>query len=344
MKIIVLFYIVMASLSVVASEALLYKKIQYGHDALFHPVNFYINTTFDTIQNPYYFSQKRIYPNHSKVFDDVRDPHKKIKTGGGYSRFFKDEFFGARAFPNYSLHFLGEGSDFRRIAEWFEGENVRGAYFYAFMLSYAAQFGNEALESSNPIKVGAHDHIADLLFFDWIGKIAFLDDDFTVFVRDELQMKTWANQPLIDPSDLRVYNAGTNYIFRPKIFGIQSKIRPIVVAGMQVLGGLSFLVDTDDEISIAQGLAYTDPLEQKGKWATGIFYDRGGELLTSIFFNSTEDLRVRLNLYPGVVQFSKLPNLKLGLMTGYYRNDDWMIGAMINMPLGIGSVGKSRFY
>lgn len=326
--------------AVFAKDGLLYKKIDYGQDALFHPINFYVNTAFDTIQNPYNFTQKRIYPNHARVFDRIKDPINGIEKGGGFSKFIKDEFIGLRAFPNYALHFFGEGSDYRRLAEWFESEDVKGAYVYAFILSYAAQFGNEALESSNTKDIGAHDHIADLLFFDWVGKLAFLNDDFTLFVRDDLQMKTWTNQPLIDPSDRRVYNAGTNYIFRPRLFGTDSRVRPMIVAGMQVLGGASFLLNSEDEISLTQGIAYTNPLERKGKWATGIFYDRKGELLTSLFLNSTEDLRVRLNVYPGVVQFSKYPEAKLGIMSGFYRNNDWMIGAMINIPLGIGSVGK----
>ena len=321
-------------------EGLLYKKIEYGQDALFHPLNFYVNTAFDTIQNPYYFSQKRIYPNHAKVYDVIKDPIKGIERGGGGSKFFRDEFVGLRAFPNYALHFFGEGSDYRRLSEWFISEGVEAGYVYAFILSYAAQFGNEALESSNTRDIGPQDHIADLLFFDWVGKLAFLNDDFTIFVRDQMQMKTWTYQPLIDPSDRRVYNAGTNYIFRPKVFGDEARLRPILVAGMQVLAGVSYKFDSNDEVSFTQGMAYTNPLENKGKWATGIFYDRNGELLTSLFLNSTEDLRVRLNVYPGVVQFSKYPNLKLGLMSGFYRNNDWMMGAMINFPLGIGSVGR----
>lgn len=336
----IVFLLTFLSLSSFSKEALLYNKIEYGQDALFHPINFYVNTAFDTIQNPYYFSQRRIYPNHGKVFNNIKDPVNEIEKGGGFSRFFKDEFIGLRAFPNYALHFFGEGSDYRRLAEWFESENVKGAYIYAFVLSYAAQFGNEALESSNTKDIGAHDHIADLLFFDWVGKIAFMSDDFTLFVRDQMQMKTWTHQPLIDPSDKRVYNAGTNYIFRPRFFGQESKFRPMLVTGMQVLGGLSYLINTEDEVSFTQGIAYTNPLEKKGKWATGIFYDRRGELLTSLFLNSTEDLRVRLNIYPGVIQFSKYPEFKLGLMSGFYRNNDWMLGAMVNIPLGIGSVGK----
>lgn len=338
-----LFYIfifISFSRLVQANEGMLYKEINYGQDALFHPINFYVNTAFDTIQNPYYFSQKGIYPNHHKVFKNVKDPIHQIKINGGFSSFIKEEFLGSRAFPNYTLHFLGEGSDYRRLAEWFESKNVDGAYFYALIISYAAQFGNEALESSNAQDIGAHDHIADLLVFDWLGKIAFLNDRFTLFARDELQMKTWSSQPLIDPSDRRVYNAGTNYVFRPKIFGEESRFRPIVVAGMQILAGTSYLLNSTDEISVAQGLAYTDPLKQKGKWATGIFYDRRGELLTSLFLNSTEDLRVRLNVYPGIIQFSNFPNAKIGVSAGYYRNDDWLLGATINFPIGIGFIGK----
>lgn len=323
-----------------AGDGLLYKNVSYGQDALFHPINYYLNTAFDTIQNPYYFTQKRIYPNHSLVLKDVSAPRKKIKEYGGFSKFFKDEFVGTRAIPNYSLHLIGEGSDFRRLSEWLLEKEVKGAYVYAFIFSYLAQFGNEALESSNGEKVGATDHIADLLFFDLAGKVLFLNDSFTLFFRDKMQLKTWAHQPLIDPSDGRVYNAGTNYIFRPKIFGIESNLRPIAIFGMQFLLGLSYKFDSGDEFSFAQGLAYTDPLNQKGKWTTGIFYDRNGELLTSLFVNGTENLRLRLNIYPGIIQVAKYPNVKIGVMSGLYRNRDFLLGGMINIPLGIGLVGR----
>lgn len=327
------------------AEQILYQPKSIGQDALFHPINFYLNTSFDVIQNPYYFSQKNFYPNHDRVFKRITNPVKEVERSGGFSKLLEDEFFGKRAFPNYAIHFLGEGSDYRRLAEWFEinGSSTNAAYTYAFFLSYAAQIGNEALESSNTRDIGANDHIADLFFFDWVGKLAFMNDKFSYFVRDELQLKTWSSQPFIDPSDLRVHNAALNYIVRPKIFGDESSIRPFLLMGMQVLAGASFKLSNERELSIAQGMAYTDPIRQKGKYSTGIFYDENGDLLTSLFLNSTEDMRLRLNVYPGMIHFSQFPTAKIGLATGWYDSSDWMLGVMVNMPFGIGFNGAPAY-
>ena len=45
-------------------------------------------------------------------------------------------------------------------------------YFFSFITCYAGHLSNEALENSNK-SLTPHDPIADLLFFDWVGKLLF---------------------------------------------------------------------------------------------------------------------------------------------------------------------------
>ncbi len=330
-----LIWSLLSFISIYANDYLLYQPRNLGHEALYHPVNFYVNTAFDTIQNPYYFNQKDFYPRHHTVWKRVRDPKREVEKAGGFKKLWQDEFVGKRAFPNYFIHFLGEGYDYRRLREYFSYHQAEFPTLYATLFTYAAQWGNEALESSNERDITAHDHIADLYVFDLIGKIAFSYDPIVRFVRDDLQFVSWHSQPHINVHDGRVKNASTNFLMRPKLFGHDSRFRPVLFIGMQAMGGVAYKIHEEGELTITQGMAYTDPIRQKGRYATGLFYDRGNQLLTSLFINSTEDFRLRLNLYPGVIQIPQT-NWKIGTSFGLYRNYDLMVGVNIEMPLGIG--------
>ena len=100
--------------------------------------------------------------------------------------------------PNYFLHLLGSGYDYRMLAEWFQVNQYKSPYVWAFVVSYVAHLGNEALESSNERDLNAHDHIADLLLFDLISKLIYLNDEYVSLLRDKLGMISWPYQPFIN--------------------------------------------------------------------------------------------------------------------------------------------------
>ncbi len=305
-------------------------KTKYGNDSQFNPISYYFNAAFDTIQNPYYFSQKDYLSNHELVFKRVRSPINNIKKDGGFKKFFTDEFITSRSAPNYSLHLIGGGYDYRKLVEWFDDHQYELPYVWAFLTSYAAEFGNEALESSNKEHINSHDHIADLLFFDLVGKAIFFNDTLSKFFVDDMGLRTWSFQPTYDFSEKRVFNAGNNYIVRPKLFGEQ--IRPFVFFGMQLLTGVSMKIkESDDSISFGAGPAYTDPLDGKAQLASGFFWDRSGNLLASLLLNSTSRNRVRLNLYPLMYRKNTLP----GIFMAYDRDDNFRLGLNYIIPVGI---------
>ena len=315
---------------------LLYKKQEIGSEKLYNPVFYYFNSAFDTIQNPYYFTQKDFLRRHQKVYNYTLHPHRSIKSGGGYWKLFKDEFVSSRSFPNYFLHTIGGGHDFIKLKEWYQDNNFPSPYIFSFITTYIAAFGNEALESSGSKYVGPHDHIADLLFFDLAGKIIFLNDDVVIFFRDEMGLVMWPYQPMFGLVDEDIHNAGLNYVFRPKVFGKESALRPFAFVGMQVMGGLTYNFRNEDNISLGMGAAFIDPLNNKSKLAFGAFYDRGGNLLSSLIINGSENFRVRLNIFPGILGYK---NFQTGLMMGFDREDQAFLGVNLNLPLGL-----SRFF
>jgi len=167
-----------------ASESqLLYKPQKVGSESVFSPISYYLNESFDTIQNSNWFSQENFIANHKLVWRQVRNPFQGIKEGGGFKKLVHDEIvpYSPRAIPNYSLHLIGGGYDYRRLAEWFDLHQYSHPYVWAFFAQYAAAFGNESLEASNVRDVGAHDHIADLYIYDLAGKFLFMNDDVALF-------------------------------------------------------------------------------------------------------------------------------------------------------------------
>ncbi len=311
-----------------ANEILIYQKTKTGPYATFNPISYYFNTAFDTIQNPNYFSQKNYLENHEKILERTFNLKQGIKDGGGFENLLKNEIIGLRAMPNYFLHLLGSGYDFRMLAEWFQVNQYRSPYVWAFIVSYISHLGNEALESSNEKDLNAHDHIADLLLFDLISKFIYMNPEYVRFLKHNLGMSSWPYQPFINQDGL-IENAGSNFILRPQIHNYQ--VKPFIHLGMQLLVGISFPYYSYT-LSMATGPAFTDPLRDKSRLALGIYLDREDSLLASLILNGTDRFRARLNIYPGILNIGPWTT---GVMLANSSDDEWVAGMNLNLPLGV---------
>jgi len=288
------------------------------------PVNFYFNSAFDSAQVPTAFKQAGYFKRYGRIADILVNLPRSIQEGGGLKKLFADEFGSIRAIPNYTLHVVGGGYDFRMIAEWYQYNNVPAPYLFSLLTSYAAHFSNEALENSNK-NLTPHDPIADLLFFDWIGKLLFLNDHVARFFNDTLQFRNWMGQPMFDVRKTRVYNASCNYVLRPLIY--KDMVRFFFLMGYHYLGGFSFKVNETDFVTLSAGVAVVkgfdpnhDTLKdsiKKFRPSGGIFYDRNGNLLASLILNGTENYKMRLNIYPDLLYNDYV---KLGL---FFAIDDY---------------------
>jgi hypothetical protein len=271
------------------------------------PLNFYFNSAFDSAQVPTAFKQAGYFKRYGRIADILIHLPRSIQEGGGLRKLLIDEWTSTRAIPNYTLHIIGGGYDFRMIAEWYRYNHVPLPYLFSLVTCYAAHFSNEALENSNK-NLTPHDHIADLLFFDWVGKLLFLSDHVARFFNDTLQMRNWMGQPMFDVRKKRVYNAACNYVFRPLIY--KDQVRFFILMGYHYLGGFGFKVNESDFVTLSAGVAVVkgfDPNHdtlrdsiKKFRPSGGIFYDRNGNLLASLILNGTENFKIRVNIYPGM--------------------------------------------
>ena len=312
---------------------IIYTPKEIGHDANFNPISYYVNTAFDTIQNPFYFTQENFIKNHQIVYDRLRRPGQSLKDGGGFRTFLRNEVFGIRALPNYTLHLIGSGYDFRKISEWFSFNGYPKPYLIGFVLSYLGQLGNETIESTNTNDITGHDHLADIFIFDLLGKFLFMNDDITDYFTNKLNMLSWPYQPFFNPETNRIENAGANFILRPSV---KNKLdaSPFIHLGMQILFGLS-LPYKGYQISAGTGPAFTDPLRNKSRLSTGFYLDQNNDLLASFIVNGTDDLKFRLNIYPGVIKWKKWTT---GLSVAQLRSNEYWLAINFKLPLGIGSV------
>ena len=272
----------------------------------FFPITNYVNTAFDTAQVSLAFDQDGYWRNHERVFDIIAHPHDNIVDDGGYDELLQQEFASSRVLPNITLHLLGNGYDYRILAEWFDHHRVPYPYVAAFLTSYAGYIGNEAIEASNN-EIDSLDHIADLYIFNLAGNLMFTSDTVTDFVHNRLQMRNWTGQPVFDLRREEMRNASNNYILRPRLW--DNGMRPFVYFGLHYFGGLSFALADASEVSVGAGLAAKDPLRegdsfadefQKIRASGGVFWDKGDRLLGSVIFNGTNDYLVRTNLYPEI--------------------------------------------
>ncbi|HAZ13035.1 MAG: hypothetical protein A2X86_09605 [Bdellovibrionales bacterium GWA2_49_15] len=312
------------------AEMIAYQKHELGSLSNDTPLSYYMNATFDTVQNPDYFSQKGIYKRHSLVWKRISKPHDNIKREGGYDKLINDEFLGIRAVPNYTLHLIGAGYDFRRMSEWYEAHEVSYPYAWGTATIIAAEFGNEALESSQR-DIGAHDHIADMYFFDTAAKILFANDRIAKFMVDELQMTVWNFRPMYFPADHEIHNAGTNYILRPRYLSTE-KTSPLIHMGLMPMLGVSRRLPEQFRLSVGMGPSIRNPMTQEGMLGGGFFVEKNDELMASIYVNASEHYRVRLNLYPGALGlYNKYTNIFMAIE----RNNTMAMGVDFNLPFGL---------
>jgi hypothetical protein len=303
------------------------------------PLNFIFNSAFDSAQVPVAFKQAQYFKRYGDIYEIFAHFPRSIAKGGGWKKLFTDEWTTTRAIPNYTLHIIGGGYDFRIIAEWYAYHNVPAPYFFSFITCYAGHISNEVLESSNK-NLSPHDHIADLLFFDWVGKLLFLSNDVVKFFHGTLQLRNWMGQPMFDVRKTRVYNAACNYVLRPLIY--KDLVRFFFLMGYHYLGGFGFKVTDTDYITFSAGVAVVggfdpdnDSLDEsvkKFRPSGGVFYDRNGNLLASLIVNGTENFKFRFNVYPELLNAD---NVNFGFFLGIDDYNRVSIGITMYTLMGL---------
>jgi hypothetical protein len=298
------------------------------------PLTNYVNTAFDTAQVSGAFSQDDYWHNHGIVIDRIADPINSIEKDGGWDHLVGQELLSPHVLPNLTLHLLGNGYDYRALAEWFDEYDVPFPYLCAFVTSYAGYLGNEAIEVSNP-EIDATDNIADLYFFNLLGNLLFMSDTVTDVVHNDLQFRNWPGQPVFDVRNHKILNASNNYLMRPRVFG--EKVRPFLYFGLHYFAGISVLLQSERSLSLGVGLATVDPFADSTlatvQASGGVYWDEDDRLLASMIFNGTDNSIARLNLYPDVFP---LRTLDLGVFFGMADDGVPTFGIAIEKLLALG--------
>ena len=327
---------------------LFWKGQDYGSDSQFNPLTMAIHWTFDTLQVPESFDEHDFHKRWMMVQDNLGHPRDAIRSRGTFGDFINRQVIPYRMtepdwIPNYSLHLMGGGMLYRKQAEWLEAQGAPLPRLTSAVLVMAQELAAETIEKASTKR---DDEVADVYLFRPLGMLLFSWDRFARFASDDLDLTGWAFQPIYDPTVPRVWggrgrlvNVGQNFVVRPPVFG-QKEHRPFAFFGMTNLFGMSHHLGQGHSLSWGLGAAMVHAQDPTlTRFSGGVFWDRDNSLLASVIFNGTDNLKVRLNVYPGIT--GRASWWSPGLFVGLGDRGDLAVGATLRVvPIGWGRGSK----
>jgi hypothetical protein len=302
-------------------EHFFYRPFDYGSESQFNPVSSFINYGLDPLQIPESFELDHFGRRSEEVWRNLTDPVSAIEREGGWRHFVNRQIFpvdfsniddSVEMIPNYALHVIGGGMLYRKNAEWFHYHGYPYPRVLAATLSMASEFVHEVLEKKS---TADDDAVADFYIMRPLGIALFTWDPVARFASEKLRLAGWTYQPMFSPRHAEFMNVGQSWIVRPPLFRTE-KHKPFLFYGMTTLLGGSHQVSKTDSFSWGVGPAVrkADPKDFKYRLSGGLFYDRNNSLLASLMVNGTENLLVRLNIYPGALVRNRwFPGIFLGV-------------------------------
>ncbi|NQW29798.1 MAG: hypothetical protein HQ472_04735 [Ignavibacteria bacterium] len=302
-----------------AQRRYFYQPYAYGSMAMFSPWNVVINGSFDVLQLdgknrninelPYGVGMKNVFKN---TFVHPGATISQI----GWGRWFTTEVLpmnftkeGAQWLPNYQLHLIGGGMTFRMLQEWYayQGVSAPGAWAAGTIALYHVL--NEAVENEDYVGYNS-DPIADLLVFDWLGAVLFMNDDVAEFFSQTLHLTDWSQLPMITFPHGQLGNNGLYYSMKWNI-PTSDKWSAWYLMGMSNMAGASYKLDGENSITIGAGVRGKNLylVDQRVRALTlnlvatgGIFWDKNNSLMASLTASGQQDQTVIVNVYPGVFE------------------------------------------
>jgi hypothetical protein len=330
-------------------KPIFYRDLDYGSESQLSPLASMLTWTFDTLQVPESFDEHDYWSRWKLVKEDLLHPGRAAKSRGGLGAFINRQILPYKMtepdwIPNYSLHLLGGGMVFRKKAEWFEAHDVPLPYLASAVLTVVEELAQETVEKAS---TKPDDEVADVLFFLPLSMALYSNDRFAHFAADTLHLSEWPYQAVYDPNARRPWgtrgkltNVGQNFVVKPEIFGWKEH-RPFVFFGLTSLFGVSHKLSATDSLSWGLGAAIThaqDPT--RTRFSGGLFWDRNDSLLASVIVNGTDDLALRLNVYPGIT--GPRAWWSPGFYVGYGTHRDLNVGITLRfLPLGLGKTSPS---
>ncbi len=323
-------------------EFFFYQRLNYGSDALIHPIRLILNGGYGILQMDNR-GNSVVRIEYANGFDNVwwnlTHPIASIEEAG-WKHFIETQIipisFDSREayyWPNYTLHTIGGGMSFRMMDEWFYAHRFPYPKIQALLTLTVYHFLNEAVESNDFVGYDP-DPIADMLIFNPLGILLFWNDGISRFFSHTLNMADWSYQVSYDPFQKTIENVGQNFVMK---YWLTKKQNWGLFYHFGTHGelGVSYKKPDGQCFSFGAGLV-ANKLENLSNrpdlreltaalvLTAGVFYDRNNSLLASLIYSYTQDFKLRMNIYPGLIKFRYIS-------PGCY----WSINQQNHLSLGV---------
>ena len=248
----------------------------------------------------------------------------------------------AQYFPNYTLHLLGGGMQYRKTWEWFDYHGFPLPSVMAIISTMGYHYINEIIENTN-YRGPNTDPIADLLIFDPLGIIVFSFDNVCQFFASKVSFNDWNYQPAFSFSPLGLQNTGQNFVMKYPITASRTTSLMYHFGAFGELG-LSFKTNNEDAVSVGVGMTSNQVFREFNSNGApqftisvgpraGIYWDRNNSLMASLVASDNLQSFLVFNLYPGVT-FNK--SYSPGFFMSVGKSGSFTFGITTSLlPLGV---------
>jgi hypothetical protein len=328
-----------------------YKNYNYGVQDLYNPAYVIVNGGYDILQLQGY--NREVFKfnwrlNTRNVINNLTNPFPTISEIG-WGRFTRTEIFplnftpnGSQWIPNYFLHFLGSGMEYRMMTEWYRYHNVPVPKLFSTLTILSAQFVNEVIENKDIVGTNG-DPIADWYIFNVAGIFMFNSIKVNKFFSEKLNMADWSHMPTVNFRDYTLQNSGQYFIYKwyiprnPK-WGIFTRW------GMGTWAGVTYKLNEEHALTVSGGAKshIFKIVDEAGKvsttsltWSVFMAWDKNNTPLATLQLSGADDYTVLANVYPGVVRIKKF-SPGLWAVAGKDGTGAFGICAKYTLGLGVG--------
>ena len=296
-----------------------YHPLPYGSEAMYHPIAVLLNGGLDVLQSYASSTRWTAIPwkyGATSVWRSITSPAYFVSRYG-WGKFLGQEVFPtslsvekAQWAPNYTLHVVGGGMEYRKLSEWYDAHGFPAPFAFGAATAMAYHFFNETVENGPDVHPNT-DCIADLCIFDPLGIVLFSFDSISEYFAHTWEMNDWSPQPSVNFGPLAFRNFSHSFVAKLALTESR-RAKLFLYLGKSTLAGVSLATTGDESISAGGGVTQTSiwqvdvsngiPTNTIHVGATaGLFYDRRNSLLASLLVSEYYLERVRVNVFPGVI-------------------------------------------
>ncbi len=322
----------------------------FGSDLMFNPITLVIDGSFDILRNGSHTKDVFAQP----YADGFRNVCRNITSPGynieqyGKSEFLQRELFNlslnadrSQFMPNISLHVMGNGMQYVKLAEWYDYREYSNPYLLSALTTIFYQFVNEIVE--NGAYQGPNvDPIADVLIFNTLGFTLFSFDFAKRFFSESMPLYDWSPQPFYNLVNHFLENAGQQYASKIKVLPA-SRYKAFVYFGVYSIFGVSVNTRRDENLSFGAGAVVYRLTENRFNGsrlmtpnmdkALGFFYDKNNSLLGSAILTGPDLISLKIEVYPG---WLKIGNFKPGFLVEFGGVEGFQFGLSTEiLPFGL---------